>query len=138
MTRAPMIASSRSPARLLLLDRDGTIMVDRGFPKDPAEVELIPGAARAIRRMRGLGLRVAIISNQSGIGRGYMTRDDVDRVNDRLRELLGREGAALDAIYYCPHAPGDGCSCRKPRRALLDRAAEELAGDLRRSFFVGD
>ncbi len=123
---------------LLLLDRDGTIMVEKQFSKDPAEVELIPGAAAAIRRLRALGLRVAVISNQSGIGRGYLTRDDAERVNARLVEMLAAEGAALDGIYYCPHAPEEGCDCRKPRRRLLDRAAADLGGDLARSFFVGD
>ncbi|MGE5345337.1 MAG: D-glycero-alpha-D-manno-heptose-1,7-bisphosphate 7-phosphatase [Acidithiobacillales bacterium] len=123
---------------LLLLDRDGTIVVERGFPKDPAKVELIPGAAAAIRRLRALGLRVAVISNQSGIGRGYITGDDVERVNARLLEVLAADGAALDGIYFCPHAPEDGCDCRKPRRRLLDRAAADLGGDLTRSFFVGD
>lgn len=113
-------------------------MVERGFPKDPAEVELIPGAAAAIRRLRAAGLRVAVISNQSGIGRGYLTHEDVARVNARLGELLEAEGAALDGLYYCPHAPEDGCVCRKPRRTLLDRAAADLGGDLSRSFFVGD
>ena len=124
--------------RLLLLDRDGTIMVEKGFPKDPAEVELIPGAAAAIRRLRALGLRAAVISNQSGIGRGYLTHEDVARVNARLGELLATEGAALDGLYYCPHAPEDACACRKPQRILLDRAARDLGGDLSRSFFVGD
>ncbi|MFI5181370.1 MAG: D-glycero-alpha-D-manno-heptose-1,7-bisphosphate 7-phosphatase [Thermoanaerobaculia bacterium] len=124
--------------RLLFLDRDGTIMVEKGFPKDPAEVELIPGAGAAIRHLRSLGLRAAVISNQSGIGRGYLTHEDVARVNARLAELLAAEGAALDGLYYCPHAPEDGCACRKPQRTLLDRAARELGGDLASSFFVGD
>ncbi len=123
---------------LLLLDRDGTIVVERGFPKDPAELELIPGSPAAIRRLRALGLRVAVISNQSGIGRGHLTRDDAERVNARLVEVLAAEGAILDGIYYCPHAPEEGCDCRKPRRRLLDRAAADLGGDLAKSFFVGD
>jgi len=128
----------RGAARLVLLDRDGTIIVERGYPKDPAEVELIPGAAAAIRQLRSLGLPVVVISNQSGVGRGYMTRDDVERVNARVAELLAAEGTALDAVYFCPHAPADGCTCRKPGRDLLDRAAADLGGELSRSFFVGD
>ena len=124
--------------RLALLDRDGTIIVEKGFPKDPDEVELIPGSAAAIRRLRSLGLRAVVVSNQSGIGRGFLTPDDVERVNARLLELLAAEGTTLDAIFYCPHAPGDGCACRKPQRTLPDRAAAAFGADLARSFFVGD
>jgi len=113
-------------------------MVEKEFPKDPADVELIAGAAAGIRRLRSLGLKAVVISNQSGIGRGLLSHEDVARVNARLAELLAAEGAALDGIYYCPHAPGDGCACRKPQRTLLDRAAAELGGDLSRSYFVGD
>jgi D-glycero-D-manno-heptose 1,7-bisphosphate phosphatase len=133
-----MVPMNASPSSLLLLDRDGTIMVEKGFPKDPADVELIPGAAEAVRHLRALGLRAAVISNQSGIGRGDLCREDVERVNARLLALLAAEGAALDGIYYCPHAPEDDCPCRKPKRALLEQAAAELGGDLARSFFVGD
>ncbi|HQR66758.1 MAG TPA: HAD family hydrolase [Thermoanaerobaculia bacterium] len=132
----PEMSATSSP--LLLLDRDGTIIVEKGFPKDPDDVELIPGAAAAIRTLRALGLRAVVISNQSGIGRGFLTREDVQRVNARLLDLLAAEGTTLDAVYFCPHAPTDGCTCRKPQRTLLDRAAADLGGDLSRSFFVGD
>ena len=132
------MTSASALTLLLLLDRDGTIMVEKGFPKEPDEVELIPGSAAAIRRLRALGLKAVVISNQSGIGRGFLTHEDVARVNARLGELLAAEGAGLDGLYYCPHAPGDGCACRKPQRTLLDRAAADLGGDLPRSFFVGD
>ena len=135
MSRPEMSSDSR---RLLFLDRDGTIIVDKGFPKDPDEVELIPGSAAAIRGLRALGLKAVVISNQSGIGRGFLTHEDVARVNARLGELLEAEGAALDGLYYCPHAPGDGCACRKPQRTLLDRAATAFGADLSLSFFVGD
>jgi len=124
--------------RLLLLDRDGTINVEKGYLKDTDEVELIPGSAAAIRRLRALGLAAVVISNQSGIGRGFLTAGDVERVNARLQELLSAEGTTLDAIYWCPHAPADGCACRKPQRTLPDRAAAAFGADLSRSFFVGD
>jgi histidinol-phosphate phosphatase family protein len=123
---------------MVLLDRDGTIIVERGFPKDPAEVELLPGAAEAIRRLRARGLVAVVISSQSGIGRGHLTFEDVARVNGRLMELLAEQGTTLDAIHFCPHAPGDGCGCRKPQSELLLRAAAEFGADLSRSFFVGD
>jgi D-glycero-D-manno-heptose 1,7-bisphosphate phosphatase len=101
MSRLEMSVASRP---LLLLDRGGTIMVEKGFPKEPAEVELIAGSAAAIRRLRTLGLKAAVISNQSGIGRGYLTHEDVARVNAPLAEFLAAEGAALDGLYYCPYA----------------------------------
>ena len=126
------------PRRLLFLDRDGTIIVERNFPRNPDEVELLPGAAAAIRRLRARGLAVVVVSNQSGIGRGYLTFEDASRVNARLLELLAAEGTTLDAIYFCPHAPADGCGCRKPRSGLLLKAAEEFGADLSRSFLVGD
>jgi len=129
---------SADSSRLLLLDRDGTIIVEKEFPNDPAAVELIPGAAAAIRRLRAKGLLAVVVSNQSGVGRGLLTRHDVERVNARLLALLASEGATLDAILYCPHAPQDGCACRKPQRTLLDRAAADFDADLSRSFFVGD
>jgi D-glycero-D-manno-heptose 1,7-bisphosphate phosphatase len=124
--------------RLVLLDRDGTINVDKGYVRDPRDVELVPGAGAAIRRLRELGLKVGVISNQSGVGRGLMTEDDVARVNVRLVELLAGEEAHVDGFFLCVHAPWDDCACRKPKTVLLERAAEKLGGDLTRSFMVGD
>jgi D-glycero-D-manno-heptose 1,7-bisphosphate phosphatase len=133
-----MSVSQGRPRSLALLDRDGTIIVERGFPKDPDDVEMIPGSAAAIRRLRSLGLPAVVVSNQSGIGRGFLTPGDVERVNARLLELLEAEGTTLDAILWCPHSPDDGCACRKPQRTLPDRAAVAFGADLARSFFVGD
>jgi D-glycero-D-manno-heptose 1,7-bisphosphate phosphatase len=124
--------------RLALLDRDGTLTVERGFVTDPADLELLPGAAAAVRRLRALGLGVAVVSNQSAVGRGLMSLDDLAAVTARLLDLLSAEGAELDGVYVCVHAPEDGCACRKPKAALLARAASELSGDLTRSFVIGD
>lgn len=124
--------------RLALLDRDGTINVEKNYVLDPGDLELLPNAAAGIRRLRELGLKIAVVTNQSPVGRGLLTRSRLDGIHGKLTALLEAEGARLDGIYVCPHAPGEGCRCRKPGIKLLERAAEELGADLSRSFFVGD
>lgn len=128
----------------LFLDRDGTINEEVEFLSSPRDVRLIPGAARVIREANVLGFKVIVITNQSGIARGLFTEQDFHAVNDELFRLLRLEGAAVDALYYCPHHP-DGeppyrldCECRKPRTGMLRRAADELGIDLSRSFVIGD
>jgi histidinol-phosphate phosphatase family protein len=122
----------------LFVDRDGTLIEERNYLSDPEQVALIPGAAEAVRRAREAGWLVVVLTNQSGVGRGYFSLSDVERVNRRVEELLAREGAALDGIYVCPHAPEEGCPCRKPRPGLVEAAARQLPVDLRRSWMVGD
>lgn len=122
----------------VFLDRDGTVIADKHYLHDPAGVELLPGAAEGLRRMAALGLRLVLVSNQSGVGRGYFGRGDVERVHGRLVELLDAEGVRLDAFYICPHAPGEDCSCRKPRPGLVERACRELGLDAAASFVIGD
>lgn len=116
-----------SNRRALFLDRDGTVIEDVGYPSDPEQVRLIPGAARGIRRLRDSGLATVIVSNQSGVGRGFFTMRDLERVHARTLELLAEEGVELDGAYYCPHAPDAGCECRKPETGLIDQAREELS-----------
>lgn len=122
----------------VFLDRDGTVIVERNYLSDPAGVELLPGAAEGLRHMRGLGLRLVLVTNQSGVGRGYFGRDAVERVHGRLLELLEAQGTRLDALYVCPHAPDELCPCRKPGPGLIDRACAELGLDPRASFVIGD
>lgn len=124
----------------LFLDRDGTINVEKHFIKDPDDLQLIPRAAEAIRKARELGLKVIVVSNQSGVSRGYITEHDVQAVNNRLIELLGLEGATIDGIYYCPHSSeeSNGCECRKPNIGMFLRAHKDHDIDLSRSFMVGD
>jgi len=122
----------------VFLDRDGTINIDHGYLHKPEELVLITGAAEAIRRLNELGVKVIIITNQSGVGRGYFKEQDVRKVNTRLEALLSLEGAHIDGIYYCIHTPDDDCSCRKPNGELGVRAAGEHGVDLSRSFVVGD
>ena len=124
--------------RLVLLDRDGTINVERHYLSSPEELQLLPGAAPGIRLLRELGLPVVVVTNQSAVGRGYFDMARLEQVHGRLRELLAEEGAAVDAIYVCPHRPDEGCSCRKPAPDLARQAAEAFGADLARSFVVGD
>ncbi len=103
----------------VFVDRDDTLMVDVEYCADPALVQLIPGAAEGLRALRKAGYSVVVVTNQSGIGRGYFDIETLDRVNNRLRDELRREGADYDALYYCPHTPEEDCLCRKPKPGLL-------------------
>jgi histidinol-phosphate phosphatase family protein len=121
------------------LDRDGTLVIDRGYARRADEIALLPGAATAVRRLNEHGIAAVLVSNQSAIGRGFCTARDVADQNERLRELLrGEAGASLDGIYVCPHRPEEGCPCRKPGGALVAVAARELDLDLARSYAIGD
>jgi histidinol-phosphate phosphatase family protein len=124
--------------RAVFLDRDGTIILDRDYPRDPALVELLPGAVNGLAILREHGLLLVVVSNQSGLARRIVTPDEAEAVHERFLECLAESGLALDGVYYCPHGPNDGCACRKPAPGLLLRAAEELNIDLARSFMTGD
>jgi histidinol-phosphate phosphatase family protein len=118
----------------VLLDRDGTLIADVPFNSDPERVVPLPGARSALERLRGAGLLTAVVSNQSGIGLGILTNADVARINARTEELLG----PLGPILVCPHAPADGCACRKPRPELILRAARTLGVSPRDCVMIGD
>ena len=123
---------------VVILDRDGTLNVERRYLSDPTQVELIDGAADGLRHLRALGVELLVITNQSGVGRGYFTERTLDAIHCRLGECLSAAGVDLSAIYVCPHAPADGCRCRKPGIALLERAARERGFDPRDVFVIGD
>ncbi|WP_188665950.1 HAD-IIIA family hydrolase [Tersicoccus solisilvae] len=122
------------PVRAVLVDRDGTLVRDVPYNGDPTKVEPMPGAVEAARRVRAAGLPVGLVSNQSGIGRGLLTRDQVDAVNARVAELVG----GLDTVRVCPHAPEAGCACRKPRPGLILAAAADLSVDPAECVVIGD
>ena len=131
--------------KAFLLDRDGTINLDTGYVGSVEELELLPGAAEAIRRMNDAGYLVIVISNQSGVARGYFDIEAVERVNTRLNELLKMEGAHIDAFYYCPHLPDAvipkyavDCDCRKPGTGLFEQAITEFCLDPVQCFACGD
>jgi D-glycero-D-manno-heptose 1,7-bisphosphate phosphatase len=133
MNREPM-----STHRYVLLDRDGTINIDRNYIADPASVELFPGVGAALRDLRAAGFGLAVVTNQSGVARGKITPAQLEQVHARLGELLAAEGVTLDGIYICPHGPEDGCYCRKPLPGLIDQAARELGFDPKQAIVIGD
>ncbi|NNM33188.1 MAG: HAD family hydrolase [Gemmatimonadetes bacterium] len=139
-----MTSSDETPERqrpAVFLDRDGTLIEDRHYLSDPAAVRLFDGAAEAVRRLKEAGYAVVLVTNQSGIGRGYFTEKDYRAVHRELCHQLASQGADLDGAYHCPDAPGvagEGTTCRKPSPVLYRRAEGELGLDLRRSWFVGD
>jgi D-glycero-D-manno-heptose 1,7-bisphosphate phosphatase len=121
----------------LLIDRDGTLIVDVGYPRDPALVVPLPGAIDALRVLQSQ-FALVIISNQSGLGRGLITEAEALAVHGRVVEVFARGGVAFAGAYYCPHVPDAGCRCRKPAPGLVLDAAGELGLDLARSVMLGD
>ena len=131
--------------RAVFLDRDGTIVEDLDFLTDLAALRLLPGAAGAVRRLNDAGFLVVVATNQSGVARGFLTERTLREIHDQLASILAREGARVDAFYYCPHHPSVGppeyrrdCPCRKPKPGLFLQAAKDLGIDLSASYGIGD
>jgi len=148
----------------VFLDRDGTLSEEIGYihPADLPRYALLPNTAEALKRLREAGFALVVLTNQSGVARGYFPASQVDAVHGRMKELLAAQGAKVDAVYYCPHhpeplAPADNgglppgrvaakpvaelnidCDCRKPKPGLALRAAAELGLDLSKSWMLGD
>jgi D-glycero-D-manno-heptose 1,7-bisphosphate phosphatase len=121
-----------------LLDRDGTIVVERNYLSRPEQLELLPAAAEGLRVLKQMGFGLVVITNQSGVGRGYFSAADLERIHDRFREILAAEGVLLDGIYCCPHTPEAGCECRKPKPGLAHAAARDLGFDPTSAIVIGD
>ncbi len=128
--------------RAVFLDRDGTIIREAGYLSDPDGVELLPGSVDAMRRLRAAGFLLVVVTNQSGIARGYYGEKELAEIHRTLDRMLSERGARIDAYYYCPHHPEHGdvreCDCRKPGTGMADTAARERDIDLKASYFVGD
>lgn len=125
--------------RLVLIDRDGVLNEDRpDFVKSPDELVLIPGAADAVARLNRAGVKVAVCTNQSCIGRGIIDLDRLEAIHAHLRARLAREGARLDALFVCPHGPGDRCACRKPAPGLLRDALQRFGAAPDETPMIGD
>jgi len=124
--------------RAVFLDRDGTLARDMHYCRHPEDFELFADAARVIKTINDHGFKVIIITNQSVIGRGYLSEETLREIHKKMKEELGRDGARVDGIYYCPHHPDANCGCRKPKPSLILQAARDFDIDLKHSFVVGD
>jgi D-glycero-D-manno-heptose 1,7-bisphosphate phosphatase len=122
----------------VFLDRDGTISEEVGYLNHASRFRMFPFTAAAIRRLNDAGLPAIVVTNQSGVGRGYFPESLVHEVHGQMKKELASQGARLDAIYYCAHGSEQTCDCRKPSIGMLERAAREHLVDLKRSFVVGD
>ena len=122
----------------IFLDRDGTLNADPGYIKSPDQLELFPGVPEALARLKRAGARLILVTNQSGVARGLLSQDDLAAVHAKLNRILDGAGASLDAIYFCPHHPDDGCGCRKPNPGMIDQAVRERRVDLDRAYLIGD
>lgn len=131
------MTTSQLPA--LFLDRDGVIIENRAnYVRSWSDVSIFPQALTALSRLRQWSGKIIIVTNQSVVGRGLITRQRADRINERLVAEITRAGGRIDAVYMCPHAPADNCDCRKPKPGLLTRAAEHFNIDMQRSIMIGD
>ncbi len=127
-----------SRRQFILLDRDGTIIAERHYLSDPDQVELLPGSIEGLRVMNNLGYGLLVITNQSGIGRGYFDEVRLSKVHARMNDLLAAHDVVLDGIYYCPHSPEANCYCRKPAVGLALQASVDHGFDLAASIVIGD
>lgn len=128
----------RGELRAVFLDRDGTIVYDVGYPRDPRRIRLLPGVGFALGELKRDDFCLVLVSNQSGVGRGILTSEEVEAVHRQVVSRLREYGVQLDAAYYCTHAPEAQCRCRKPSPCMLFQAAEELGLNLAHSFMVGN
>lgn len=124
--------------RYVLIDRDGTVNVEKHYLSDPDDLKLETGVATGMRRMMEMGLGLVIVTNQSGVARGYFNEARVKEINDRLLQMLKAEGIEVDGVYYCPHATDEGCDCRKPNPGMALQAARDLDFNLAQAFMIGD
>jgi len=121
----------------VFLDRDGTIFKDTGYPGDKSPIDFLPGVPESLRKLQ-IDFQLIIISNQSGVGRGIITHDEMKRVHHKMIEKLADEKIKITDSYYCPHAPSDNCVCRKPKPAMIETAAKKWGVNLSQSYMIGD
>jgi D,D-heptose 1,7-bisphosphate phosphatase len=125
-------------AEAVFIDRDGVINVDYGYVHRVEDFEFIPGSVQALKRLSRSDYNIIVITDQSGIGKGYYTKDDLVAVHAYMEQELDKQGIKVDAIYYCDHAPEDNCDCRKPKVKNLEKAARDFSLDLSRCWLIGD
>lgn len=128
-----------NPPRLIILDRDGTLNEDRDdYVKSPDEWVPLPGAMEAIARLNQAGWRVVLATNQSGLGRGLFDMATLNAIHLKMNRTLAQHGGRIDAVFFCPHAPGEGCRCRKPLPGLFEEIGQRYGVDLAQVPVVGD
>ena len=128
--------AGKKPA--IFIDRDGTICYDKHYLSDPDGLEFIPTAVDGLKVLAQLNLPMIIVTNQSGVGRGYFTEETLAEIHGKLLSMLSENGIHITDIFHCPHVPGTGCDCRKPAPGMLFEAAEKHCIDLANSFVIGD
>lgn len=124
--------------KIVFMDRDGTINVDTNYVNSPRQLSLLPNSGRAVKLLNEKKFKVVVVSNQSGVARGYLTLRTLGAIHRKLRQLLKREGAILDAIYYCPCHPDEKAPCRKPAVGMARQAEKDLKISLKGSYMIGD
>ena len=122
----------------IFLDRDGTIIVDKHYLADYREVELLPRAVEGLIKLKDLGCRFIVVTNQSGLARGYFNEEDLLKIHARMLDLLKAKGISIEDILYCPHHPDDNCMCRKPGTKLVEDAARRYNFNYKKCFVIGD
>ncbi len=132
----PLLPAKVSPA--VFLDRDGTISEEVEYLHEPEKFKFLPNAARGIKKMQDMGYKIVIVTNQGGIGLGYFSKEDFYRVNRKMLKGFSSADVTISKIYFCPHSKSEGCNCRKPNIALINRACSDLNLDVSRSFMIGD
>jgi D-glycero-D-manno-heptose 1,7-bisphosphate phosphatase len=130
------MTSTRAKSRAVFIDRDGTIMHDADYCSDPKQVQIFDGVAAALHSLKDAGYKIIVITNQSGIGRGFFTEKQYRAVEAEVNRQLGDN--LIDATYFCPDAPGKPSNCRKPAPGMVLEAARDHDVDLSRSFLIGD
>lgn len=124
--------------KAVFIDRDGTINIDGPYLSDPDRFEMYPGVGNGIKALKENGFKIIVITNQSGIARGYFTENDLAEIHAKMKREFKKFNVELDGIYYCPHHPDDGCNCRKPKTGLFDKAIKEHDIDVKKSYMLGD
>ena len=122
----------------VFIDRDGTINVNVEYLDNPDDLMIYPDVGKGIKQLQDHGFKIIVITNQSGIARGYYTKETLQSIHKRLLKELAKEGASIDDIFYCPHHPDDGCDCRKPNTGLFEQAIKKHDINVKQSYVIGD
>jgi D,D-heptose 1,7-bisphosphate phosphatase len=126
------------PNKAVFIDRDDTIARDVPYCSRPEDFELLPGAADGIRMLKKAGFKIVLVTNQSGVARGFFTCETLDRIHAKMQSDLALQGTSIDGVYYCPHHPDENCACRKPSPKMILDASHDLDIDIAQSYMVGD